>query len=93
MQTIIKTPVTINTFSNHVIASIIINGTNYMVSVYDFNNGSMSEHVAKSGDMGMETISETDFPKSNLGSSDGIIETYAKCVLQSSVFKDCKIKI
>jgi len=91
--TAIKTPVRVDTFTNHVIASVIINGTNYMASVYDFNNGFMSEHICKATDMGMQTISESDFPKANLGSIDGQMKRYAKCILQSAIYKDCKIKV
>ena len=87
----IKTPLRVDTFTNHVIASVIVNGTNYMASVYDFENGSISEHVQKSTDMGMETISEADFPKANLGSLDGVMQSYAKSILQSAIYKDCKV--
>ena len=89
----IKTPLRVDTFTNHVIASVIVNGTNYMASVYDFDNGSISEHVQKSTDMGMQTISEADFPKANLGSLDGVMQSYAKSILQSAIYKDCKIKV
>jgi len=87
----IKTPLRVDTFTNHVIASVIVNGTNYMASVYDFENGSISEHVQKSTDMGMQTISEADFPKANLGSLDGVMQSYAKSILQSAIYKDCKV--
>ena len=87
----IKTPVRVDTFTNHVIASVIVNGTNYMASVYDFDNGSISEHICKSTDMGMQTISEAEFPKSNLGSLDGVMKSYAIGILQSAIYKDCKV--
>ena len=88
--TAIKTPVRVDTFTNHVIASVIVNGTNYMASVYDFDNGFMSENIQKSTDMGMQTISEAEFPKANLGSLDGVMKRYARSILFSAIFKDCK---
>ena len=89
--TAIKTPVRVDTFTNHVIASVIVNGTNYMASVYDFDNGFMSENIQKSTDMGMQTISEAEFPKANLGSLDGVMKSYARSILFSAIFKDCKV--
>jgi len=89
--TAIKTPVRVDTFTNHVIASVIVNGTNYMASVYDFDNGFMSENIQKSTDMGMQTISEAEFPKANLGSLDGVMKSYAIGILQSAIYKDCKV--
>ena len=91
--TAIKTPVRVDTFTNHVIASVIVNGTNYMASVYDFDNGSISEHICKSTDMGMKTIAESDFPKANLGSLDGVMKRYARSILHSAIYKDCKVKV
>ena len=89
--TAIKTPVRVDTFTNHVIASVIVNGTNYMASVYDFDNGFISENIQKSTDMGMQTISEAEFPKANLGSLDGVMESYAKSILQSAIYKEDKM--
>jgi len=91
--TAIKTPVRVDTFTNHVIASAIVNGTNYIASVYDFDNGFMSENIQKSTDMGMQTISEAEFPKANLGSLDGVMKRYAKSILHSAIYKDCKVKV
>jgi len=93
----------VNSFSNHAIASIIINGTNYMVSLYAFDNGTISEHVVKSDNEGCQTIGAKDFAKELLSgyqtyrgkerNSADTLRRHAKWVLQTAVFKECQVHI
>lgn len=71
-------------------ANAIANGKTYLATVTDFENGTCSEQIVKSGGWGGVTLAETDFPTANLGSASR--SAYARSILASAIFKDAKTK-
>ena len=71
-------------------ANAIADGAVYIATITDFGNGTCSEFISKSGEMGCITLAEEDFPAANLGSASR--HTYARSILAAAIFKDAKTK-
>ena len=71
-------------------ANATANGTTYLATVTDFENGFCAEHISKTEPMGSITISEADFETDNLGSASK--DVYARSILASAIYKDQKTK-